>query len=74
MSANDKQIGGDHYHKLKVQPWDFMASCFTYDEFCGFLKGNALKYISRDKNDNLEDVCKAIHYLEKLKEVMMENA
>ena len=67
VTANEKQVGGDHYKKLGVQPWDAMQSWLTPEEFRGFLKGNAIKYLARRKN--VDDLQKALHYLEKLNEV-----
>ena len=26
MNANQEQIGGNHYKKLKIQVWDFIAA------------------------------------------------
>lgn len=66
-SANDKQVGGNHYKGLNIQPWDAMQSWLTPEEFRGFLKGNAIKYLARRKN--ADDLQKAQHYLEKLNEV-----
>lgn len=63
------QVGGDHYTRLNVQPWAAMESWMTHAEFCGFLRGNVIKYIARDKQDGLEDLKKAQHYLAKLIEV-----
>ena len=61
--ANEKQVGGNHY-KTAIQPWDFVLA-----NDIGFLEGNAIKYIVRHKQKNgIEDINKAIHYLEKLKE------
>ena len=61
MSANDKQIAGDHYTNKKIQHWDFAASQ-NFDYF----QGNITKYISRWKDQKgLEDLEKAQHYLEK---------
>ena len=62
------QIGGDHYKKLGVQPWDAMESWLSHSEFKGFLLGNAIKYLARagKKGDALEDLRKARHYLDKL--------
>jgi len=70
MKANDYQIGGTHYQKLKIQPWDYMEATFTHEEFRGFLRGNIIKYLSRYKSNPLEDLKKAHHYLTKLIEVM----
>jgi hypothetical protein len=40
------------------------------DEFNGFLKGNAIKYLARcNAKGGLEDVKKAHHYIAKLIEV-----
>ena len=67
-SPNSYQIGGDHYKELAVQPWDAMESWMSEDEFAGFLRGNVIKYLSRagKKGDELQDLKKALHYLEKL--------
>lgn len=63
-----KQIGGDHYASKAIQPWDAMEAWMTPDEFVGFLRGNAIKYLARagSKGDALEDYRKALHYLERL--------
>lgn len=63
-----KQIGGDHYASKAIQPWDAMEAWMTPDEFVGFLRGNAIKYLARagSKGDALEDYRKAQHYLERL--------
>ena len=72
--ANTKQIGGNHYANKAVQPWDAMQAWMTPEQFEGYLRGNALKYLARypDKN-GLEDVKKAAHYVQKLAEVMALN-
>ena len=64
--ASAYQVGGDHYTRLSVQPWEAMQAWMTPEEFSGFLKGNAIKYLARDKRDSLEDLKKARHYLDKL--------
>jgi len=71
MSANEIQVGGDHYKSKKVQPWDAMESWMSPEQFEGFLRGNVIKYIARYKDkDGLKDVQKARHYLEKLIECL----
>jgi len=64
--ANDKQYGGSHYKKYgSLQPWDVITA---WD--LGYLDGTALKYIARWKDKNgIEDLRKAIHFLEKTIEV-----
>jgi hypothetical protein len=64
VDPNVVQVGGDHYKSLTVQPWDAMESWLTSEEFRGFLKGNAIKYLARKKNP--DDALKAQHYLLKL--------
>jgi hypothetical protein len=71
MSANEIQVGGDHYTSKKIQPWEAMESWMSPEQFEGFLRGNVLKYIARYKDkDGLKDVQKARHYLEKLIECL----
>ena len=70
MSANDTQVGGDHYRSKELQPWDVMRSWFSHEEFTGFLRGNVLKYVARYKDKSgVEDLRKARHYLDKLIEL-----
>jgi hypothetical protein len=59
-SAMDHQVGGDHYRK-GVQPWEIIAAYGL-----NFWEGNALKYLLRRKNNRLEDLKKARHYLDYL--------
>ena len=64
QEAAAKQIGGDHYSKHIIQPWNII------DEYgLDFYRGNAIKYILRNKMDVKEDIEKAVHYLEKWLEV-----
>ena len=66
VPPNRKQVGGNHYKSLNIQPWDAMESWLTRDEFLGFLKGNAIKYLARERmKGGAEDVKKAQHYIEK---------
>jgi hypothetical protein len=54
-----KQIGGDHYAKHTIQPWDIIRE-YKLD----FFEGSCLKYLLRRKDNRLEDLQKAAHYLE----------
>lgn len=67
--ATYKQVGGDHYLKMGLQPWDVMESVLTPEEFVGFLKGCIIKYSMRagHKADS-DDIGKALHYKQKLDE------
>jgi len=69
--AAGRQVGGDHYTKLVIQPWDAMQAWLSPDEFRGFLKGNVIKYMARanHKGQVAEDIAKAKHYMDKLAEL-----
>ena len=71
MSADEKQVGGNHYKDMPLQPWTVMQAVLTTEEFVGFLKGNVIKYAMRAgrKGSADEDMSKARHYLEKLNEI-----
>lgn len=71
VCASDKQVGGTHYTTKSIQPWQAMESWMSKEEFVGFLRGNALKYLARcNDKGGIEDVKKAQHYIEKLLEVL----
>jgi hypothetical protein len=54
-----KQVGGDHYLKA-IQPWDIIRAWEL-----NYWEGNIVKYVLRHQYKNkLEDIEKAIHYLE----------
>jgi len=57
--ASEIQIGGDHYKKLKISPLDFiLANNLSY------CLGQVVKYICRDKDNKIEDLLKAKHYID----------
>jgi hypothetical protein len=65
MSANNFQVGGDHYAKNTIQPWDYIVA-----NELGYLEGNIVKYITRWRDKGgIQDIDKVIHYAQKLKEV-----
>lgn len=68
MSANSHQVGGMHYAKNSIQPWDYITK-----NGLGYLEGNIVKYISRWRDKGgVEDLRKVIHYTEKLIEIALE--
>ena len=69
MSADNEQVGGDHYKTMGMQPWEVMESVLTHEEFIGFLKGNIIKYAMRNGRKDSDDAGKARHYKKKLNEV-----
>ena len=67
---NDIQFGGEHYRNKSIQPWEYMESVWTEEQFKGYLIGNVIKYISRFQDKGgLLDLEKCSHYLDKLKQV-----
>lgn len=73
VSANSKQIGGDHYKNMGVEPWD-VVDTWPLEQRIGAYRHGALKYLMRmgSKDEQLQEIKKAIHYLEKLVEVLGE--
>jgi hypothetical protein len=62
-----KQVGGNHYAKHAIQPWDALECWLGADGFEAYLAGSAVKYIARYKDKNgVEDLRKAAHYIERL--------
>ena len=60
MSAYDKQIGGTHYRKMKIQP-----SKFVIENELLFPEGNVIKYICRHQyKGGKEDLLKAKHFID----------
>ena len=68
MSANNKQVGGTHYEMSYIH-WDFIVDTHT-----PYLLANISKYVSRYKVKNgIQDLEKALHYLDKAIEVNCES-
>ena len=65
-AANEKQVGGKHY-RSSYQHWDLVLDFGLH-----YLEGCATKYVTRRKGNRGEDIGKAIHYLEKLTEELIE--
>ena len=60
MDVNKKQIGGNHYSDMSIQPTEFIMK-----NNIPFAEGNVIKYVCRHISKNgAEDIKKAIHYLE----------
>jgi hypothetical protein len=53
-----EQVGGDHYKRMKIQPLEFVIA----NGLDAFQK-DILKYITRNKENRLQDLRKASHYL-----------
>jgi hypothetical protein len=56
----NKQVGGNHYDRMKIQPITFIV-----DNDIPFIEGNIIKYVCRWKDKGgVEDLKKAKHYLD----------
>ena len=63
--STDRQIGGDHYKNLAIQPVEFIEK-----NGLGYCIGNIIKYLCRYKKKNgVQDLKKAKHYIEMLLEM-----
>ena len=55
-----KQVGGDHYKSMVIQPSEFINK-----NDLPFAEGNAIKYLCRHTQKNQkEDLLKAKHYID----------
>lgn len=60
-AATNKQVGGNHY-QLPIQPIEYILA-----NGLGYCEANVVKYVSRWRNKGgIQDLKKAIHYLEML--------
>ena len=60
MCIRDRQVGGDNYQSMKIQPAEFINK-----NKLPFAEGNAIKYICRHINKGGEqDLEKAKHYID----------
>ena len=57
--ATNRQVGGDHYKKLKITPTDYV-----YANNLSWNLGNVVKYVTRNKDDRVKDLLKAKHYID----------
>ena len=60
MTAKSQSYGPQYYKRGNIEVWDFIR-----DQGLNYHLGNAIKYICRAgyKDDPVEDLKKAIHYL-----------
>jgi hypothetical protein len=68
-NALEKQIGGDHYSKLKIQPVEY-----CYHNNIPAIEAGVIKYVTRHKEKGgAQDIHKAIHLLEILLKLEYSN-
>jgi len=74
-SANDKQVAGTHYKDMGVEPWD-VVDTWPLEQRIGAYRHGALKYLMRmgSKDEQLQEIKKCGHYIEKLIEVLEEES
>ena len=60
MAETTSETGPEYYRRGSIQPWNFIRS-----QELNFHLGNVIKYVCRagHKDDDIEDLSKAIHYL-----------
>ena len=60
MAETTNDHGPEYYRRGSIQVWDFVR-----DKELNFHLGNVIKYVCRagHKDDDIEDLSKAIHYL-----------
>jgi len=70
-NANSRQVGGDHYKEMEIQPWD-VVDTWPLEQRIGCYRSAALKYLMRmgSKDESAQEIAKGIHCLEKLLEVI----
>lgn len=61
-------INPDHYKVGGIETIDYIQAKLSPEEFRGYLRGNALKYLSRagHKDDAAQEYRKAMWYIERL--------
>jgi len=71
--ADDRQVGGDHYKNMGVEPWN-VVDTWPREQRIGYYRGAALKYLMRmgSKDQSAEEIGKGLHYMQKLLEVLNE--
>jgi hypothetical protein len=69
VKATDKQVSGDHYKKLAIQP-----IAYIHANKLPFCEGSVVKYITRWRDKGgLADLEKAKHFIELLIELESQN-
>lgn len=70
QKAINNQVGGTHYKRFKIQPAEF-----CHKNNIPYLEATAIKYLCRWRGKGgFEDLDKAIHFIELLKEFENDNS
>ena len=72
MVKNDPVNHPSHYTQGDIECIDAIEASMTFEAFCGYLKGNAQKYLWRYENKGTltQDLEKAQWYISKLIDVI----
>lgn len=72
--ASQRQVGGDHYKAMDIEPWD-VVDTWPLEQRIGAYRHGALKYLMRmgSKDESPQEIGKGQHYMQKLLEVLNEN-
>ena len=62
--ALDKQVGGTHYKTLGIQPLEHTYITYGYIGLKAAIHTKVDKYLKRNKENEVQDIQKAIHCLE----------
>jgi hypothetical protein len=66
-TAQDRQVGGDHYASMAIQPWQVMRAVMTREEYTAYHIGTVMAYLMRHKaKGGAQDIKKAQHHLTEL--------
>lgn len=70
-SASARQVGGDHYKNMKIEPWD-VVDTWPLEQRVGAYRYASLKYIMRlgSKDERVREAMKGEHCVEKLVETL----
>ena len=75
MARNENVVHPKHYNAGKIEVIRIMEDQLTDEEYRGYIKGQVLKYITRERHKNgLEDLQKAAWYLNRLIKKMEREA
>jgi hypothetical protein len=70
-TAQARQVGGEHYASMAIQPWQVMRAVMTREEYTAYHIGTVLAYLMRHKAKGGEqDIKKAQHHLTELVEYL----
>jgi hypothetical protein len=73
LKANAIQVGGNHYLKMKIQPWEAMRAWLTPEEYRGYHKGVVIAYLAREADKGKDqDIEKSSHHMLELVDYLNE--